>query len=205
MNINQTPFPSLFFGEFEYSDGGWIEKNSIHVYYPLQWLILDDDQDNRKMLLLSKDFVALEGFANCPILGTGYKTSWKDSYVRQWLNEYFFTKAFNNKQKSAICTTQISPTKQGHRKTLDRIFLLSKHEYEKYFADFPSKANYLSVIKDSSDTIKIVNDDYWSWWLRDISPDDDSLIQAVSYDGELYYFDSNSAEVGVRPAMWIKY
>ncbi len=65
-----------------------------------------------------------------------------------------------------------------------------------------SGVNSPFVIKDSSDTIKIVNDDYyWSLRLRNISQDDGCLIQVVSDDVKLYFIDLNQDEVGIRSAV----
>lgn len=207
MTIKKTQFHSLYFGKFEYPESGrgWIEQNKTHVYYPLEWLILANDQENRKMLLLCRDLVNSDGFANCPLFGRGYITSWKDSFIRKWLNEYFFNNAFNDEQKSVICTTYISPNKRGHSKTLDRVFLLSEEEYKKYLTNCSSIVYKLSITVNSSSSIKIEEDEWWAWWLRDISPDDDSLVEVVSGNGDLYFEDSNSDEVGIRPAIWIKY
>lgn len=171
----------------------------------MEWFVLDIDEVNNKMLLLSKSVVDWEVFADCPVLGEGYKTSWNTSYLRSWLNSDFLDKTFTAEEKKLICTTHISPIKRLDKKTLDRVFILNEIEYKKYFPDGSGKA-YIKYIREITNKSAEVDIEEWRWWLRDVSQYDDSLVKCVSsFGNEIYLVDSNADDVGVRPAMWIKY
>lgn len=204
LRLNEKTYSTVLFGNFEYSDGGWIRQNDIHVKYPLEWMILDVDDKNKKMLLLAKNIVELDGFANCPIIGRGYSTSWEKSYLRYWLNSDFINTAFTAQERTLICTTHISPQKRLQKKTLDRIFLLSEKEYRQFFDGHSAETYWLSVFEKSSNTIEITAESS-SWWLRTVSEEDDSKVKVIDPDGEVSYRDSNEDETGIRPAMWVKF
>ena len=195
-------FPIVHLGNFEYSDSGPVYQNNLHVKRNLEWLVIDHNDVNHSILLLSKEIVDTMGFADCPIFGSGYKSSWYDSYIRKWLNEDFINEAFSPEERSIISTTQISPEKRGQKKTLDRLFLLSESEYLKYF---PNKDGYVSYcyVDDFSGVVNISKEP-WFWWLRS-NGEYDSEIRVVDKNGMVDSFDSNSDETGVRPAMWIKH
>lgn len=202
--LREKTYPTVLFGNYEYSDGGWVLSNDIHVKYPLEWMVLDVDNKNRKMFLLAKHIVEVEGYADCPILGSGYSTSWEKSYLRYWLNSDFINSAFTVQEKARICTTYISPEKRLQKKTLDRIFLLSEKEYREYLTD-DSAATYRSgVFKEALNTMQI-SAERWSWWLRTVSEKDDSQVKIIDVNGKLSYSDSNANEIGIRPAMWVKF
>ena len=55
---------------------------------------------------------------------------WKKSEIRQWLNYYFYNKAFNFQEKKYIKPFNLSDVG-----TIDKIFLLSQEEAEKYFSN----------------------------------------------------------------------
>ena len=199
MSLLRKVYTSIYFGNFEFNDG------FSGLKQPLEWFVLDVDEVNNKVLLLSRSLVDLEGYANCPIFGNGYKTSWSTSYLRIWLNSDFFDKTFNAEEKTLICPTHISPMKRLHKKTLDRVFLLSETEYKKYFPDGYGKT-YIRNISIITPKLVEVKFEKWDWWLRDVSEHDDSLVKCVSASGdEIFLADSNSNEHGVRPAMWVKY
>lgn len=201
--VNKKMYSTVLFGKYEYSDGGLICKNDIHVKYPLEWMILEVDDKNKKMLLLAKYIVDVEGFANCPIMGSGYNTSWEKSYLRYWLNSDFINTAFTAQERGLICTTHISPEKYLHKKTLDRVFLLSEKEYNQFLAGYSAEAYWSYISQNSLNEIEI-NAESRSWWLRTVFGDDDSKVKIINFDGQLSCSDSNVSGIGIRPAMWVK-
>lgn len=48
MLISRKVYPSIYFGKYKFSEGYETLK------YPLEWFVLDIDEVNNKMLLLSK-------------------------------------------------------------------------------------------------------------------------------------------------------
>lgn len=204
LRLNEKTYSTVLFGNFEYSDGGPIRDNYIHVKYPLEWMVLDVDEKNKKMLLPAKNIVELEMFANCSIISTACSTSWEKSYLRYWLNSDFINTAFTAQERALICTTHISPQKHLQKKTLDRIFLLSEKEYRQFFTEHSAETYWSYISKEALNTIKISVESR-PWWLRTVSKDDDSKVKIIEPDGEFSCSNSNADEIGIRPAMWVKF
>lgn len=205
IRLNEKTYSTVLFGKYEYSDGGLISRNIIHIKYPIEWMILDVDNKNKKMLLFAKNIVELNSFANCPIINRGYSTSWEKSYLRYWLNSDFINIAFTAQERSLICTTHISPEKHLQKKTLDRIFLLNEKEYGQFFTEHSAKTYWMYVFKEALNTVGIDVERRRSWWLRTVSEEDDSKVKVVDPNGNVSYRDSNEDEIGIRPAMWVKF
>ena len=60
MSLLRKVYTSIYFGNFEFNDG------FSGLKQPLEWFVLDVDEVNNKVLLLSRSLVDLEGYANCP-------------------------------------------------------------------------------------------------------------------------------------------
>ena len=105
---------------------------------PICWDVLDKDGD--AMLLISHDVIDYQRFSdsyNCVI--------WEDSQIRTWLNEEFYTDAFDKETQACIKESVLeNPSIAGYvtgadesiwesrGDTTDRIFLLSWKEIERY-------------------------------------------------------------------------
>ena len=98
---------------------------------PIKWIVLEADDD--KCLLLSK--YLLEPMA----YDEGDETTWKDSSLRNWLNNDFLSTAFNKSNQSFIISSQLTNSDNpdyetdGGADTTDKIFLLSWNEILLYF------------------------------------------------------------------------
>ena len=98
---------------------------------PIEWIVLEADDD--KCLLLSK--YLLEPMA----YDEGDETTWKDSSLRNWLNNDFLSTAFNKSNQSLIISSQLTNSDNpdyetdGGADTTDKIFLLSWNEILLYF------------------------------------------------------------------------
>ena len=191
---------AIHMGMFEYSDGGRVADNSVHIKYPIEWTIIKRDGANNRLLLLSKNIIEAEGFADCPILGREYETDWQSSYIRKWLNKDFFNIAFTPEEKALICPTYISPGKMNKRKTLDYLFLLAPDEVITCLKD-PCAFMYYAF-KDDNGCISL-DAEPWPWWLRS-NAENPYLVNYVTRTGAIQAQDSNADETGIRPAMWIK-
>lgn len=154
------------------------------------WRVLD--LKNGMALIASKDILYNSKFNNVAV-------SWKDSYLRQWLNSDFINTHFSSAEKERIVlsnnTNEDNPKykTKGGGVTSDKVFLLSISEASRFF----SKSANLFIGS--------------TWWLR--SPGKKDCIATVETDGRVnmsgwpYYqaADSYSSyNIGVRPVMWIK-
>lgn len=202
----QKQYPTIFFGRYTIPNS--VMPYEIHISHPIEWLVLDYNHKAQKVLVVSKYAINLEGFANCPILGSGYETSWEKSYLRLWLNGDFFEDCFDSEEKSRILSSYTFSFDGIRKRTIDKIFLLSLNEVKKYFFTNNSAATLLPMVDDfdvNADEKHQVTVIYYpvSWWTRTLS-NKKYLVKVVGSDGKIYDLDSNCDETGVRPAMWIK-
>ena len=199
-------YPNMFFGEYVIPNAG--KPFNIYIRQPIEWIVLEYNSKAQKALIITKYAIDSEGFANCPIFGRGYETSWKESYLREWLNNDFLSDSFNDKERSRILSGYTPSGKRNCPRTIDKVFLLSLDEVKKYFPNKHSAASLLPMVDDLTATGSAdhpINITYYPafWWTRTVSHKK-YLIKVVDPEGEFCDFDSNSDETGVRPAMWIK-
>lgn len=118
--------------------------------------------------------------------------------MRNWLNKTFLSSTFGKEEQERILeSTNVNAANDeygidGGNNTMDKIFLLSIDEVNKYFtSSLDSQAEHHRSFEK-----------HW-WWLR--SPGGDGERAAfVSYSGEIdTYGISKLADGGVRPAMWV--
>ena len=115
----------------------------------------------------------------------------RSSEIRKWLNGEFYNGSFAAEEKALIKSFN-----------QDNVFLLSKEEVEKYFANKDArkcKATAYAKAKGAS----VNNDGYCWWWLRSAIPRDSNLVYYVSNDGVIYSLDVCGNCGSVRPALWI--
>ena len=184
---------------------------------PICWDVLDKDGD--AMLLISHDVIDYQRFSdsyNCVI--------WEDSQIRTWLNEEFYTDAFDKETQARIkgyVTSGVDEANQESRgDATDRIFLLSQKEIEKYYGHKLPKAEAL-LCKPSKAVLQRYEEikqqrvrekipfaesapdvtEGISWMLRSTGKSQNH-ISIIRGDG---YYSQYPADYyqGVRPAMWI--
>ncbi len=109
---------------------------------PLQWLVLEANDDT--LLLITQYEIAYRSYSDMQ----DQLVSWADSDLRAWLNETFLVCAFSEEERNAITETPLH-TAGGKRSwyrwgekveatapecdTIDRAFVLSSEETERYF------------------------------------------------------------------------
>ena len=119
--------------------GTYEQDGDTETEDPICWDVLDKDGD--AMLLISHDVIDYQRFSdinNCVI--------WEDSQIRTWLNEEFYTDAFDKETQACIKESVLeNPSIAGYvtgadesiwesrGDTTDRIFLLSWKEIERYY------------------------------------------------------------------------
>ena len=170
---------------------------------PIEWIVMK--KEGNQVLLLSKYVLDAK-----PYNEEFEDVTWETSDIRQWLNNEFYTTAFNKTEKAKIQTSLIKNEDNseygtsGGNDTEDKVFLLSEKEAETLFSDEEERiakateyAEKLGVdINENSE-----EKGAW-WWLR--SPGNDSFYAAlVNYYGWVYGdgIGVNCNVYGVRPAL----
>ena len=149
---------------------------------PIEWQVLE--KENNKMLVVSKYGFESRRFDSS-------SNEWKNSEIRQWANNEFYNKAFNENEKKYIKSFD------G-----DNVFFLSEEEVEKYFANDELRKCKATeyAIKQGAD---VADNGYSYWWLRSLIPNSSYSVYCVDVDGGIQddriYHDSR----GFRPALWI--
>lgn len=199
---NVNPGDIIEFGKYRAAGDKDGQKEAI------AWLVLAKDGD--KILVMS-----VYGLDTQPYHTETQKITWDDSYIRKWLNGYFYEEAFSSSEKAEILETTVKPEKvwdcSPGEETSDSVFLLSKGDVSSYIEDNV----YLDDIREimhckptsSAKTQDIyVNDDgaCW-WWLRNTSRNN-TIAYRVSSDGlvDVNGYELKTKRGLVRPAMWLR-
>ncbi len=191
---------SVFFGKYTIPNGA--KPNSIIIKIDIEWLVLEIDEDNKRMLLLSKNCLDWEFFEG------GYSffcsrpmTSWDKSTIREMLGQEYYDEWFSENEKKLIIPYKTSST------TTDLLFLLSEEEVKKYF-EAPEDATAFSLIADPdykyNEENSVINVYPEIYWTRTVS-NEGYKVKCVNEHGDIVDRISDDDEIGIRPAMWIKY
>ncbi|MCL2527459.1 MAG: DUF6273 domain-containing protein [Defluviitaleaceae bacterium] len=184
------------------------------------WCVLAVEEG--KALLISEDILEQRAYHPCYA-----GVSWEESTLRHYLNNDFLN-LFSQSDMEKILDTRLTNSSnkwygiEGGNDTLDKIFILSLEEVDKYFGN---SGDYENERRKKYDDGKWVSDDNgWIlsnehdssriakynglaslWWVR--SPGySDCTVAYVSTTGNI---PSNGDRVcigrgGVRPALWVK-
>ena len=169
---------------------------------PIEWIVMKNE--GNQILLLSKYVLDAK-----PYNKEWEDVTWETSDIRQWLNNEFYTTAFNKAEKAKIQTSLIKNEDNseygtnGGNDTEDKVFLLSEKEAETLFSNKEERIAKATEYAQKSGVYVNEEKAAW-WWLR--SPGDDSDSAAVVPDsggvgrnGDDVYRD----DVGVRPALYL--
>ncbi len=172
----------------------------------IEWRVLDKDE-NGKMLVISKN--ALDSRTYHSSVG---EVTWETSDIRKWLNNEFYSTAFNKTERATVKTVTLENTDNsdyktdGGNNTNDKIFLLSIDEAKRYM---PTALERVCIGTKYSQTQGSELDSLTRtcrWWLR--SPGS-TLYNAsfVKIDGFILQFGSPVSidKCAVRPAMWVQF
>lgn len=129
--------------------GTYEQDGDTETEDPIYWDVLDKDGDS--ILIISHDVIGYQRFSDSPNC-----VIWEDSQIRTWLNEEFYTDAFDKETQACIKESVLeNPSIAGYvtgadesiwesrGDTTDRIFLLSQKEIEKYYGHKLPKAEAL--------------------------------------------------------------
>ena len=109
---------------------------------PIEWVVLENSDTD--MLLISK--YCLDTIKYCESSSSHGGTEcciWENSYLRNWLNNSFYSKSFSEKEKQNIIEMEIVTDKMQN-KTLhkNKVFVLSVTQVCNYFSDNESRKGY---------------------------------------------------------------
>lgn len=179
------------------------DNNHSNGAEPLEWIVLDRQDD--KVLLLSRYVIDCQQYHE-----KYYDITWAECDLRNWLNSTFYESAFNEEQQWQIIETEVlNPDNEeygtpGGVTTYDKVFLLSLTEADSYFSSSEDrKAIATAYAMDSNLWTNYENCAHW--WLR--SPGYSSNYAADVYSNGAVDeggSDVNGANIGVRPALWVR-
>ena len=169
---------------------------------PIEWIVMK--KEGNQVLLLSKYVLDAKSYNK-----EWEDVTWETSDIRQWLNNEFYTTAFNKAEKAKI---QTSLTKNednskfgtsGGNDTEDKVFLLSKKEAKTLFSNNEERIAKATEYAEKSGVYVNEEKAAW-WWLR--SPGYSSYYAAGVrsrgwVDGNGYSVDDD--DDGVRPALYL--
>lgn len=184
------------------------------------WRVLD--VNNGQALLLCEKVIEEKSYHS-----SWSATTWAECELRGYLNSTFYS-SFGQDKSQIIEVRNNNPNNlwfntNGGNETIDRIFLLSLEEVDKYFGnsgdytnnrrkkwnrDKYSSANNGNYISNNDDPLRIVessNRAWNGWWLR--SPGfNNNRASFVHFDGAIDVFglDVHIEKANIRPAMWLK-
>ena len=167
---------------------------------PIEWIVMK--KEGNQVLLLSKYVLDAK-----PYNEEVEEVTWETSDIRKWLNNEFYTTAFNKAEKARIQTSLIKNEDNseygtsGGNDTEDKVFLLSEKEVETLFSNEEERIAKATEYAQKSG-VYVKKEKGACWWLR--SPGNFSDYAAeVIVSGWVYrngydvYYDSG----GVRPAL----
>ena len=197
-------FSSVNIGDY-IKFGTYQQSNTPNTKEPIEWLVLA--KEDGKALLLSRYGLDRQQYNEYLSLDS---VTWETCTLRTWLNGKFLNSAFSFGEQGRIISGTVTADKNPEydtdpgNDTIDKIFLLSIPEAEKYFsADEERKCQPTAYAKAHGVWTNDTTGCCW-WWLR--SPGGVSYNAAyVDFDGGVYrfgYFVNYSAS-SVRPALWI--
>ncbi len=179
-NVNVGDY--IKFGSYPQTSNGDIQ--------PIEWLVLS--KENNKMLVISRYGLDAKRF-------DGSSNKWVNSEIRKWLNGEFYNKVFTDQEKKCINLSNLSDVG-----TSDNVFLLSKEEAEKYFANKDERKCKASEYAVKNGAYVNSRDGYSVWWLRSHSPRNGNRVYDVCIFVIVDYYNYvDDVSSLVRPALSI--
>lgn len=176
------------------------DRDNEKHFEDLEWKVID--KKDGKLLLICNNSIEFSRYFD----RARRDVTWKESKIREELNNDFYNAAFADFEKEMIQQTGISNpdneeygTDGGGHPTSDNVFCLSIDEAKLYFAsDSERRVEPTEVAKYGTGT------DGSKWWLR--SPGKSN--QMAAYVDSYGYINTEGYEVYkyafVRPAIWVE-
>ena len=168
---------------------------------PIEWIVMKNE--GNQVLLLSKYVLDAKPYNN----EEWGDVTWETSDIRKWLNNEFYTTAFNKAEKAKIQTSLIKNEDNseygtsGENDTEDKVFLLSEKEAETLFSNDKKRIAKATEYAEESGVYGNEEKAAW-WWLRSPGYNSYDAVEVnengwVDRDGHNVI---NSSE-GERPAL----
>ena len=168
---------------------------------PIEWIVMKNE--GNQVLLLSKYVLDAK-----PYNEEFEKVTWETSDIRKWLNNEFYTTAFNKTEKAKIQASLIKNEDNseygtsGENDTEDKVFLLSEKEAETLFSNEEER---IAKATEYAEKSGVYDEEKGAWWwLR--SPGYNSKYAAVVYNDGWVLGSGDSVydnDDGVRPALYL--
>lgn len=171
------------FGTYETDDKFYNGKETM------EWVVLAVDEHS--VTLISKEAIEAKCFSEDNV------TSWKQSDIREWLNDDFIKLAFNESERDLLKEVDLDNTNGNDTK--DQVYLLSADEFYKYRYD----ANLFecnTTIAARNNGVATGKGRSCQWWLRTTTTDGKSAYMVDIY-GKISNVDLDDDEIGVRPVI----
>ena len=167
---------------------------------PIEWIVMKNE--GNQVLLLSKYVLDAKSYNE-----EWEDVTWETSDIRQWLNNEFYTAAFNKSEKAKIQTSLIKNEDNsehgtsGGNDTEDKVFLLSEKEAETLFSNDDERIAKATEYAEKSGVY--VNEEKAAyWWLRSPGDSGDDAAGVNKYGWvDRYGNFVSSSYAGVRPAL----
>ena len=140
-------------------------SKSANKLEPIEWIVLERDYKNNRALLLSKYILD-----NVSFNSEHKECQWKDSELRQWMNETFYDNAFSEDEKNQIVEdTHISDSfydDENVDTVTDKVFVLSDIEVKKYFRRYDMTEENKKLATRGTNYAKNVKNNGINLWVR---------------------------------------
>ena len=131
---------------YKYNDEGYVlfgyydqDGDTTNGLEPIEWEILEDN--DKDFLLISRYVLESEIYNELVFdeAGNSQGITWEECYLRKWLNNEFYNKAFSDQEKKFIKTSHVINDVTGSmglgygHNTEDNVYILCVAEIEKYY------------------------------------------------------------------------
>ena len=171
---------------------------------PIEWIVMKNE--GNQVLLLSKYVLDAKPYNK---EWEDVTVTWETSDIRKWLNNEFYTTAFNKTEKAKIQTSLIKNEDNseygtsGGNDTEDKVFLLSEKEAETLFSNDEEKIAKATEYAEKS-VVYGNEEKAVLWWLRSPGGYSENAAVVDRYGWvDRYGFIVNINDGGVRPALYL--
>ncbi|MDD6484370.1 MAG: DUF6273 domain-containing protein [Clostridiales bacterium] len=210
-----TGSPSTSNNSYQDDNGFYIDTTHWFEFQPLKWRVLDPETG----LVMCDSIIDSQAFCNIvycnnspyysDVNNSVYAYDYKNSTIRNWLNNNFYNTAFSMMEKNSIITTELDNYSPIYNcgNTYDNVFLLSAYDLLNSNYGFSNSSGVRDSLRTASSTdyakcqgIKISGQTS-QWWLR--SPGDSTGTTCdIYYDGRVgHYTEVYNTSQGIRPAI----
>lgn len=182
-------FQPIKFGRFYLPED--CKPASLKIQAELEWIMIK--YEGARALLLSKECVDWDFYnGDSTLLGPATTTTWKDSYIRKYINKTLYNDFFTKEEKRVIL-----PVNDYN----DEMFLLSLDEVMEYLPEAEQRMTEMQLASEFGG-VKIDKIPK-AWWTNTVGTTKTKMC-VVMEDGSIVKNISNDAdEIGIRPAIWV--